>query len=150
MVKITFIIISPLVQLHMWLESRQNDKVIQGSDLFLALDARLPDGGLYLQESAGIFAVEPVFQIIENNEIFEFTVNFSTNIPFQKYIKMICRVYKLASMDCAKLFGFVLHVAYQKLLITSVTFPSVQIMPTPSNPFVFLHIEKTGGTTMRE
>ncbi len=28
--------------------------------------------------------------------------------------------------------------------------PAVQLMPSPSSPFVFLHIEKTGGTTLRE
>ena len=28
--------------------------------------------------------------------------------------------------------------------------PSVQPMPTPQSPFVFIHIEKTGGTTLRE
>jgi hypothetical protein len=29
-------------------------------------------------------------------------------------------------------------------------FPDVQIMPSPKNPFIFLHIEKSAGSTLRK
>ena len=29
-------------------------------------------------------------------------------------------------------------------------FPDVQIIPSPKNPFIFLHIEKSAGSTLRK
>lgn len=33
---------------------------------------------------------------------------------------------------------------------TSIQLPHVQVFPSPSAPFVFIHIEKTGGSAIRQ
>ncbi len=57
---------------------------------------------------------------------------------------------RLTERNCAR---FLLEV-HRRIavadLIAAKQLPAIQRLPSPSSPFVFLHIEKTGGTTMRE
>jgi hypothetical protein len=40
--------------------------------------------------------------------------------------------------------------AHKDMLIKRLKLPKIQEMPNPLEPFVFLHVEKTAGTTLRE
>jgi hypothetical protein len=39
---------------------------------------------------------------------------------------------------------------YQAVTLQNMMLPPIQILPTPQRPFVFIHIEKSAGTTLRE
>jgi hypothetical protein len=40
--------------------------------------------------------------------------------------------------------------AYKAILLKDFALPNIQYLPTPEKPLIFIHIEKTGGTTLRE
>jgi len=70
--------------------------------------------------------------------------------PFQFAIADFCRLHNFETVHCSVLTRFISQRVYRVKLSTERGLPPVQRIPTPSRPFVFLHVEKTAGTSLRE
>eukprot|EP01038_Epipyxis_sp_PR26KG_P007909 gene7909-10736_t len=68
----------------------------------------------------------------------------------QKYVRDFCHNHSLVTNNCLSFNKELMRSLYLKKLSRSYRIPDVQIIPTTYNPFVFIHTEKTGGSTLRE
>ena len=156
--------VSPMQSLHVWMQATPQSGKLLGSDTFVALDLRVPDGGWLLsqhQEHSG-FRVAPspcngedsvsVIIVGPTGES-ERVVSFSLLSPwdFQRDVSSLCRIEGLDPETCSKIVSSVTARLEQCRLSSALGLPPVQNEePSRSSPFIFLHIEKTGGTTLRE
>ncbi len=140
----------PVYLLHFWVEVASFGGKFQNSDVYHIIDCSMPNGGFTVLNSARTMD----FTVVVDENV----VN-STSIPirlhgkysFQIQITDICKTHYLFNASGCGV--FIAKVARQILfdhLLAKVGLPSVQHMPSAKEPFVFLHIEKTGGTTIRE
>jgi hypothetical protein len=156
----------PILKLHCWLQSSPvtiGEGKLLGSDNYVIINAHLEDGGLRLWQypppsialdfelqlvdgSMHVIAIPPLIEIGDRHPI---TCSFryqhtDDSLGLQKYMHSLCREHDLSSEACMNINKVVALDIYSK------QYPAVQRLPTPANPFVFLHIEKTAGTTLRE
>jgi hypothetical protein len=68
----------------------------------------------------------------------------------QRTVTDYCTLRRFTHLSCARFMAQISAHAYKLLLARRANLPDIQYMPTPQQPFVFLHIEKTAGTTIRE
>eukprot|EP01034_Spumella_vulgaris_P021621 gene21621-27660_t len=117
----------PLHLLHFWVQISSLGGKVRNSDVFHILDCRLPDGGHSVLNGLG----EPT----------EYSVFVHKNCP---------NAFHIGRVSLANHASVSKQLWFEHLLAEEEGLPAVQRMPSPTSPFVFLHIEKTGGTTMRE
>jgi hypothetical protein len=68
----------------------------------------------------------------------------------QRSISNFCLSNQLNDVSCGFLTAQLSAVAYKAIQMRDQNMPDKQYLPTPLKPLVFVHIEKTGGTTLRE
>ncbi len=95
------------------------------------------------------------FQFIDRlsilrSETVVFNVTPETGYELHSLIPNFCNINNIRLNNCVSLARRIYRYGFQRMLGYEEMLPVVQDMPSPQNPFVFLHIEKTGGTTLRE
>jgi hypothetical protein len=73
----------------------------------------------------------------------------STRHSIQRMTADTCALYEMSHWQCGRLASVLAREAQRAILARETGLPSVQIIPSKHNPFVFLHIEKCGGSTLR-
>lgn len=155
---------TPVHHAHMWLQTspdtiqshtKRRAGRLKGSDTYIMIDTRLgSDGGLFIhQEAVGTILPIPMkllARIREHVPDFPPQHYLSTPYSLQRYTADVCSLVKMSEVECVYAAETLTRAAYQGLLAVRGGLPSVQVLPTPAQPFVFLHIEKTAGTTLRE
>jgi len=110
---------------------------------YCILDCRLPN--------AGIISATSTINITLNANI---NANMNTNTiitdfyKFQTYTKSFCKDdndKRTCIQGLAESYRYLLTIMMMKEL----SLPMIQILPSSSSPFVFLHIDKCAGTSMR-
>jgi hypothetical protein len=61
-----------------------------------------------------------------------------------------CAAHAFADASCAHIALELAAAAHKAVLSRSLGLPSVQYVPSPEDPFIFLHMEKTAGSAIRE
>jgi hypothetical protein len=72
----------------------------------------------------------------------------SFEISLQPIVKKLCRALNDSSF-CPLLSSSLSHCVHKRVLETQLSLPRPQYLPSSANPFVFLHIEKTAGSSIR-
>jgi hypothetical protein len=72
----------------------------------------------------------------------------SFEISLQPIVKKLCPSLNDSSL-CPLLSSSLSHCAHKRVLETQLSLPHPQYLPSPANPFIFLHIEMTAGSSIR-
>ena len=180
--EILFTVEDPILPLKLWLQTTKSYGKIEGTELFVVLDCRLPEAGISLQHdligSVVMFEailcslcnvtlddeIHPLEQLLlfpnKQSDIFElknltcrknetiiFNSLMTSSYSFQRSTNAFCRKHLFTDRNCLI---FISELSQDLMIRKHSRFPPVQTFPSPLNPFVFVHIEKTGGTTLRE
>eukprot|EP01041_Mallomonas_annulata_P002467 gene2467-4787_t len=116
----------PIQWFHIWYQISPEGGKLEGSDGYVALDLRLHNGGIDIQQYAIGKRVKLTIPILSALITREEDHNKNVDDTFE---------YRNETL---------------KLLEMKYSLPKVQYLPSVSIPFVFLHIDKTAGTTLRE
>jgi len=148
----------PTIRLHVWLQLSQHGLKISGSDAFYALDARLTGQGagfgcLHKPRSVAGVASPYYFRAplsttagVPDRFI---TVPWTDPVSIQNTITGFCRSENIAARACL---GIHDRIFRQSLLAHSCAkegLPLPFFAPGTGAPFYFLHLDKTGGSTIR-
>ncbi len=163
---IKLIVDDEILSVHMWLQLssgkgglsshtyEESDKLtestngkIVGSDNYLVLDLRLPDGGFDIHKNVRREFRHDIY--LNPSEKVIFYVNMTDDFSLQRTSTDFCRQNHLNTNQCGDFVQAVSKSIYRAYVSTDLITYS-QNMPSPREPFVFIHIEKTAGTTMRE
>jgi hypothetical protein len=87
--------------------------------------------------------------LLSNNQVINFKKYIHNIYELQYNIPKICREYKFTPILCGEFNSKIQNIVYLNKLIRDNNLPSIQYLPKRERPFVFLHIEKTAGTTLR-
>jgi hypothetical protein len=161
--KLGFSTENPIQGVHLWIQSSPMGAKLRGSDAFVSLDHRVPDGGWllsqYMEEILGSPVPNPcnlqhmrvVVEVPDPNIGFEESLlSMQSPYAFQRDLADLCVKKQLSRELCGLIVRRVASTLHSCTVSTSLGLPMIQHHPTPDNPFVFMHIEKTGGTTLRE
>ena len=145
------------VVIHMWYQISERGGKIRGSDCYVPLNLNLPNFGLILPEirnKARGKQIECSVRVVDEHAvqtehpelIFAHSPTYRTSL--QHATADFCRLYGLKVTTCY-------HAAMQisscvRAKSTDAELPNIQLLPTAQDPFVFLHFEKVGGTSLRE
>jgi hypothetical protein len=151
-------ITAPIHHLHFWLQLDLNGGKLIGSDSFIYLNAEDEDnsGGFSIHSNT-------IGKWIEFNIKMGQTQNFNERIEkiseqifvltkqtLQQHTRLFCLNHMLSTTSCGDYTAKLNYEAKQVLRKIQFNLPSKQLIPSPKYPFVFLHIEKCAGTTLRE
>lgn len=166
--------------IHAWIQSSSKPfrGILRHSDDYFMIDCRLNDGGISLFQSLSHIqvnvsiasgkkhldhresSINSSFESPDPKQLFiepilyRFYYKQSSIQPskfaFQRYIHSYCRDSQLSRMGCLSLVTQISKYLYLRQLHRELSLPEIQYKPSKMNPFVFLHIEKTAGTTLRE
>jgi hypothetical protein len=148
----------PIFSAHSWGQVSPHGGKIKGSDSYLTIDMGASDlisraspevaltigtdcpgrnttlicrvEGLELSLCVGVISLESSFEI-----------------SLQPIVTELCSLHNLS---CPLLSSLLSHCVHKRIMETHMSLPHPQYLPTPSAPFVFLHLEKTAGTTIRK
>lgn len=166
--------------LHFWIQASPEGGKFRHSDVYFAVDCSLPNGGFDALNAVLAGASNssyPVTAVMVDTSIIDTLSNCSDNssieschpsthrrmssnstlrdghsnlYALQQSIVRKCRSLAVSSFNCGRATAEIFRSLIIKHHIAEATLPEIQHFPTPTNLFVFLHIEKTGGTTVRE
>lgn len=169
----------PIHIAHFWLQLTSSSTVIgggggkiSGTDIYLPMDLRLKgdkkgnDGGFGLHAYyCHHYKGKDIHMIVDLSEITSLLSLPSISIPQRLHITLspktlysiqltipnICHTLSYNHVQCGGLAWLIYrHLHFQQIVTQSNDIlPAIQFSPSPINPFVFLHIEKTGGTSIR-
>jgi hypothetical protein len=170
-------VVDPVHYLHFWAQTSVGGGKIQGSDTFVALDARQGiTAGLSVHQEAinrnirlryrkpshpqhhlsdvdiasGSDSRTPAAATAEVEVSEDIIIAVTSKYSLQRFISDFCRTRAVEDVDCGDLASSISLVAHKLVLSRQFKLPEVQNLPKPTNPFIFVHVEKTGGTTLRE
>lgn len=128
--------------LQCWAATAAEGAKIRGSDVFVPLDARRP----WPVAASAPYPVSLSLPLPQHQNValsFVVVDNFSV----QRVCKTQCRDHRLSPSAC----GAVAVALDEAARMASwPNLPAVQTQPTKQAPFVFLHLDKCGGTSLRE
>jgi hypothetical protein len=148
--------------LHLWAQTSEFGGKIAGSDVFFQLDMRVSpvDGGFSTLDALNLSSTESrcakMLNLSVNVTDMEgdhpelLSIRWTSPQSIQRGIADFCFSHRLDKNSCGTLSAHVANTAYKIKLADKFNLPEMQLVPTPQNPFIFVHIEKTGGTTLRE
>ena len=157
---------SPAHSLHMWLE-RSLSK-LEGSDVYVSLDARIDESGgfdihkqavscylegkLYLTKTAVLRSnISSLYTHNDTHIAYPITLPVLTKRSIQQYTRHLCTHLPFtSSSSCAIVSIYLTKLAYSAYDKRINGLNAVQLRPSPAEPFVFLHVDKCAGTTLRE
>ena len=93
--------------------------------------------------------IEQWRDLCEKNATVSIAVRLTHPHSLQRITADFCAQHRLTHVACGYLAAHLSSVVYKDILASALGLPAVQHMPTPQDPFVFLHIEKTAGTAFR-
>jgi hypothetical protein len=141
--------------------SRKGEKISKiTSDI--ALDAALGESMGFEAHAAAIgMTVFTRMSAIDGSEVFshmapstpnyEIIVDVLDAYSIQRATQHLCQDMPSRSLTmCSRLAILLGRETYRAVLTKKLKLPPVQRMPTPENPFFFMHIEKSGGTSFRK
>jgi hypothetical protein len=79
-----------------------------------------------------------------------FSHRMVSRLSLQRYTADFCLVQQLTGPNCIEFIGALYQHLHLVLRGEELGLRPVQHVPTVMNPFFFMHIEKTAGTTLRE
>jgi hypothetical protein len=152
--------------MHFWVQLTMDGGKIEGTDTYMPLDIRLPEVGWYVHNQ---FINETITMMLDMSDLrkvfpagilgqdmtkpipLRVFVNYPNQHRFsiQLYIPKFCAEMGYSHHLCAILTWKMYRYLHFLTLNKEKNLPKVQSIPSPTNPFVFLHVEKTGGTTIR-
>lgn len=88
--------------------------------------------------------------ICDSRQILLFNHTMRHRLSLQRHSTDFCLTHRLTPVNCADFIGKLNRFLLLERLLQQNSIPTSQIYPTVSNPFFFLHIEKTAGTTIRQ
>jgi hypothetical protein len=134
--------------IHMWYQVSEGGGKIRDSDCYVPISLSLPHHGLIFSPSQLLpqTSIECVVTAVSRDYLFSYTPTYRTSI--QHATADFCRGYGLGNLACYR-------VAHQISLCvharqTTSELSNIQLIPTPQDPFVFIHFEKVGGTSLRQ
>lgn len=146
---------------------------LTGSDVYIALDTRIDSSAGFSIHTKSIgqqigFQL-PFSKTVDTNQasnsqsngrnndssndngLLKASLYISSRFSLQRYTTQLCRKYNLSEMACGHVsLHMSQHAARSIDRAIYASLPAKQLIPSPSHPFVFLHIEKSAGTTLRE
>jgi hypothetical protein len=153
----------PSVTIHSYGQISQHGGKIRDSDNYISIDLRVRDQisrvmpqiklelGNELNCPSSNF--HQLLCSIQGNEfklcVGEILPDSSFEISLQPIVKKLCRSISNDTSFCSFLSSSLSHCVYKRVLETQLSLPHPQYQPIPTKPFVFLHIEKTAGTSIR-
>jgi hypothetical protein len=161
-----YLTVTDTVQLlHVWAQVSNDGGKIKGSDVFFAVDVLLPQGGLLVHtESIGLILREEIIweanpdigemnidnEILRSRRKIVFSQYISDRYTLQRSIVAFCEKNMLVPISCGYISARISLAAHKAVLLKDANLCNIQYLPTPEKPLIFIHIEKTGGTTLRE
>jgi hypothetical protein len=167
------VVTHPVHRLHVWLQATPSGGKFKWSDSYVSLDTRIDEtAGFKIHSDAIGYSIEISLQYLDsdtldwnncddvysnkchntfdqshsiNKELF-----VATRYTIQHFTSYICKEYRLNFIKCSMISTSILIQVYQAVTLQNMMLPPIQILPTPQRPFVFIHIEKSAGTTLRE
>ena len=144
---------SGALSLMVWLQSSPHGGRLRGTAVPVVLDVRMANCGVLpaetLQLPANIFA-KPLSVFSDNGVKTSFS--FSTGINLQEDMSHLCLRQKMSASACvlatANLYRYV-HAMQHQAKGRTIPLPLTHT-PSPTRPFVFMHIEKTAGSSLRK
>jgi len=88
--------------------------------------------------------------ICESRQILLFNHTMRHRLSLQRHSTDFCLTHRLTPVNCADFIAKLNRFLLLERLLLQNSMPTSQIYPTVTNPFFFLHIEKTAGTTIRQ
>lgn len=170
---------APVQALHFWAQASTSGGKLRHSDMYVVLDCHLPEAGFAIHNevvgSEVSFEVNVREQctmpeghtqqqvlayptakfgapksLCRSSKRLLFRHTIDSRLSLQRSTADFCWAHDLSAANCV---DFIAHLqAYLLRAQTATTrgLPAVQHEPSPANPFHFLHIEKTAGSTLRE
>jgi hypothetical protein len=153
--------------LHLWLQSSPQGGKFYQSDVFVMLDFRIPFSASMLLHADSTESEKRLLRYecpiaLPQHETSPSLVYHTYDEPHDDTESMYTWQYNLAdychlhnlsgpsnSEFCMQAVSQVYHCVYMHTLLKKEHLPGIQVMPSPEYPFVFLHIEKAGGTSLR-
>ena len=86
----------------------------------------------------------------ERHQSLHFVHRLRGQRQLQRAVADFCWENHISEMNCGVLASTISSRVARLHLAKELSLGAVQQIPTAQNPFVFIHIEKTGGTTVRE
>lgn len=142
----------------MWVQFSPDGGIFEHSDSFHVLDFRVPFHSFLM--GAGSSGTHQCFVSLSRAR-HEISLEVMYTLPeladneldrmqqWQFSTTDFCSAYNLEPAACILALSQLSNCMYMKIEAAKETLPIVQYAPTPIRPFVFLHVEKVGGTSLR-
>ena len=136
---------------HLWYQVSEKGGKVKGSDCYVPLNLNLPNSGLIFPAMRGSrpeTSIECAVHVEggQRTLLFAYTPTYRTSL--QHATADFCRGYAFTDTECYQAVHEISQCVHARA--TDAELPNIQISPTPQDPFVFLHFEKVGGTSLRE
>lgn len=146
---------SPIQYLHFWVQASSVAGKFQGSDGYAVLDMRLENGGMYihthfLHRSVTVAYYLPYNATLGYQKRLYTKFYVHNRFSIQRKVTQICQRHGLVPLDCCSVMAQVSNYLYKLKLMEDIGLPRVQYIPTVRRPFVFVHVEKCAGSSLRE
>ena len=121
-------------------------RVMEGSETYFPLNTARPEHfqGWHFRCGATITIPVAVDAVVHHVPII-----LSEETALQHTIADLCRYHAVDEAQCAKLALYAFNLAAPHAALMASRLPSPQLLPSPERPFVFLHLEKCAGTSLR-
>ena len=134
------------VLIHLWYQISESGGKIKDSDVYVPITLNAPHYNVYIFASGNKIPRVSIDCPVDSGFIFSFTPTYRASL--QHATADFCQRHRLLETSCYQ-------AVYQiskciKERVTDWELPNIQSMPTPQDPFVFIHFEKVGGTSLRE
>jgi hypothetical protein len=149
-----------LVVVHAWLvdtmackdddnngDSCDGDQMLNRSETFFVVDSEQPHRMASNDFTCG--SSEMSVDIVIDDIDHKLTVRLWEEGSLQEAVAQFCHDVKLNKFMCARIAATLISRVRPYLLVHELTLPPPQSRPTIQEPFVFLHHEKTAGSTLR-
>ena len=149
---------SPVIVIQSWAQLTLQGGKLKDSNNFISLDFRmrsfysrlLPSIELNVGDCKPINLICEIESIkvplcinnITNKSIIEFSI--------QQISNKLCSQSNLNHISCPIIISKISNCVHKRVMETQLNLPTPQYLPSPESPFIFLHIEKTAGSTTRK
>ena len=79
-----------------------------------------------------------------------FSRYMNSRLSFQRYTADFCLIQSITASNCIEFIVALQRHLLQSFQAETLRLPPVQVAPSVKNPFFFMHVEKTAGSTLRE
>jgi hypothetical protein len=160
--KINLDFATPSILFHAWIQTSPRGMKIRGSNVYFVLDARVSDSAGFDVVYSGKLLTKAVRQSLISIDLGSLgisqdplQIDFSTaDILPHHIVQRSIREYaekRFLRLDVTlDIVDLVARTLFQYVWSNEHSFPAIQYMPSPKSPFVFFHIDKCAGTSIRK